>query len=248
MVKEEFTMRTELVASEDGSHTYEVRRSWSEDGKKALVLELYPTLSLGRADELDLSTLHLLNHAKDFGWGIVRIVNLYSLVCNGGKPKASELYYDDENMAYIEDILESKDISEYDIVIATGNSLSTHAATLETKTDILEMLRDKGLSGQVKSIVTDSMDVNKPSGVHPLFLGLHYGKDIWRLETFDIEEELKLLSEAMKPKTKVSEPKFDNGSFDKDGEESHETAESADDPAEGEDVSAIKKKGKKKSA
>ena len=248
MVKEEFNMRTELVASEDGTHTYEVRRTWSEDGKKALVLELYPTLSLGRTDELDLSTLHLLNHAKNFGWGMVRIVNLYSLVCNGGKPKASELYYDDENMAYIEDILESEDIGEYDIVIATGNSLSTHAATIETKTDILEMLRDKGLSEQTKCIVTDSMDVNKPSGVHPLFLGLHYGKDVWRLETFDISEELDLLSEAMKPKTKVSEPKSDNGGSDKDDEKSQETAESADDPAEEKDVSAAKKKGKKKSA
>ena len=248
MVKEEFNMRTELVASEDGTHTYEVRRTWSEDGKKALVLELYPTLSLGRTDELDLSTLHLLNHAKDFGWGMVRIVNLYSLVCNGGKPKASDLLYDDENMAYIEDILESEDIGEYDIVIATGNSLSTHAATIETKTDIFEMLRDKGLSGQTKCIVTDSMDVNKSSGVHPLFLGLHYGKDVWRLETFDIEEELKLLSEAMKPKTKVSEPKSDNGSSDRDDEDSQETGESADDSAEGEIVPAVKKKTKKKSA
>ena len=176
MVKEEFNMRTELVASEDGTHTYEVRRTWAEDGKKVLVLELYPTLSLGRTDELDLSTLHLLNHAKEFGWGMVRIVNLYSSVCNGGKPKTSELCYDNENMAYIEDILESEDIGEYDIVIAPGNSLSTHAATIETKTDILEMLRDKGLSEQVKSIVTDSMDVSKPSGVHPLFLDCIMGK------------------------------------------------------------------------
>lgn len=79
MVTEKFVMQTELTASDDGRHTYEVRRMWSEQGRKGLVLELYPTLSAGRCGELDLSTMHLLNHTKDFGWGGVRIINLYSL-------------------------------------------------------------------------------------------------------------------------------------------------------------------------
>lgn len=65
MKTEKFVMQTELVASEDGLHTYEVRRSWSDKGKKGLVLELYPTLSMGRSGEMDLSTMHLLNHIKD---------------------------------------------------------------------------------------------------------------------------------------------------------------------------------------
>lgn len=201
MITEKFAMQTELVASEDGLHTYEVRRSWSDKGKKGLVLELYPTLSMGRCGELDLSTMHLLNHTKDFGWALVRIVNLYSLVCTG-KPKVSELSYDEKNIAYIEEILESKDIADYDIVIATGNTLGTHIKTLEAKIDILSMLREKGLKEQAKYITADSADKEKWIGVHPLFLGLHYGRDIWRLETFPLEDELKALEESIKPKTK----------------------------------------------
>lgn len=199
MVTEKFEIHTELVASEDGRHTYEIRRSWSDKGRKGLVLELYPTLSKGRCDELDLSTMHLLNHTKDFGWGSVRIVNLYSLVCNG-KPQVSNLTYDEENIAYIEEILERKDIVDYDIVVATGNSLSTHIKTIEVKIDILSMLIEKGLEEQVKYIVADSAENGKWIGVHPLFLGLHYGKEQWKLEAFPIHDELKALKESIKPK------------------------------------------------
>ena len=39
-------------------------------------------------------------------------------------------------------------------------------------------------------------------GVHPLFLGLHHGKDDWRLEEFRISNELKILEEELKPKEK----------------------------------------------
>ena len=52
----------------------------------------------------------------------------------------------------------------------------------------------------------------------------------------------------MKPKTKVSEAKADNDGSDRNDGESQEAAELADDPAEGEALSAVKKKGKKKSA
>ena len=199
MITEKMVMQTELVASEDRKHTYEVKRSWDDKGIKGLVLELYPTLSLGRCGEMDLSTMHLLNHAKDFGWGSVRILNLYSSVCDG-KPKTSELFYDEENIAYIEGILESRDIADYDIVIATGNSLAKHSKTIETKIDILTMFLEKGLERQVKYITTDSVVKGEMIGVHPLFLGLHHGKDDWKLEDFPIADELKILEEALKPK------------------------------------------------
>ena len=206
MITEKFEMQTELVASEDGLHTYEVRRSWADKGKKGLVLELYPTLSMGRCGELDISTMHLLNHTKDFGWAALRIVNLYSFVYTG-KPKASELSYDESNIAYIEGILESNDITECDIVIATGNSLGSHMKTIEAKIDILSMLREKGLEKQVRYIVADSTDKEKWIGVHPLFLGLHYGRDVWRLEAFPLHEELKALEESIKPKETGKKPK-----------------------------------------
>ena len=190
MVKEEFTMRTELVSDEDGRHTYEVSRIWDESKRKGLVLELYPTLSLGRTGELDLSSIHLLNHSMELGWGGVRVINLYSAVCDNGKPSVSQLSYDDENMAYIEDVLESSDIEDYDIVIATGNTLSNHAVTTEIRSDIFAMLLEKGLERQVFRITVEGLDTDKMPCVHPLYVGLHYGKERWRLEPFDLRQEL----------------------------------------------------------
>ena len=206
MITEKIVMQTEIIASEDGKHTYEIKRSWDDKGMKGLVLELYPTLSIGRCGEMDLSTMHLLNHAKDFGWGSVRIINLYSLVCSG-KPKTSELFYDEENIAHIEEILESKDISDYDIVIATGNSLAKHSKTIEAKIDILTMLLEKGLEPQIKYITVDLEDKETMVGVHPLYLGLHHGKSVWRLEKFPIHDELKILEETLKLKEKYTELK-----------------------------------------
>lgn len=244
MVTEKFAMQTELVASEDGLHTYEVRRSWSDKGRKGLVLELYPTLSMGRCGELDISTMHLLNHTKDFEWATLRIVNLYSLVCTG-KPKVSELSYDEENIAYIEEILESKDIADYDIVIATGNTLGTHTKTLEAKIDILSMLREKGLEKQVKYIVADSADKEKWIGVHPLFLGLHYGRDVWRLEGYPLHDELKALEESVKPKAKETGKKPEKATVQGDKEVVQDVNVTAGEEKAGEKQDTVKKGGGK---
>ncbi|MCI8891253.1 MAG: DUF1643 domain-containing protein [Eubacterium sp.] len=206
MVTEKFVMQTELTASDDGRHTYEVRRMWSEQGRKGLVLELYPTLSAGRCGELDLSTMHLLNHTKDFGWGGVRIINLYSLVCDS-KPKVSRLSYEQDNIAYIEEVFENKDIADYDIVIATGSSLGKHNLTNEIKLDILHMILDKKLEKQVKCIVTGLMDMEKQKGIHPLYLGLHYGRDIWKLESYPVQAEIKRLEDAVKPEAEKTNRK-----------------------------------------
>ena len=195
MIIEKIAMLTEVVGSEDGMHTYEVRRSWADKGKKGLVIELYPTISPDRCGELDLSSMHLLNHVNDFKWSAVRIVNLYSLVCSG-KPKVSELHYDENNLAYFENILEDKSISEYDIVIATGSSLKTHTDTIETKIEVLTMLRDKGLEGQIKCISVNNANKDELLGAHPLFLGLHYGREQWELKDYPLLKELKVLEES----------------------------------------------------
>lgn len=243
MVTEKFVMQTELTASDDGKYTYEVRRSWSEQGRKGLVLELYPTLSAGRCGELDLSTMHLLNHTKDFGWGAVRIINLYSLVCDS-KPKVSQLSYEQENMAYIEEVLESKDIADYDIVIVTGSSLGKHNLTNEIKLDILHMIQDKKLEKQVKCIITDFMDMEKQTGIHPLFLGLHYGKDIWKLQSYPIQAEIKILEDSIKPEAGKANSK--TGQKQREAKDNAGKEENLTVNADDKNTSAGKRKGGKK--
>ena len=52
------------------------------------------------------------------------------------------------------------------------------------------MMRDKGLKSGVKCIVADAEGEEAAQGTHPLFLGLHHGKDKWMLEAFDIDKAL----------------------------------------------------------
>lgn len=185
MIRKSFQLDTEIVASDDGTKTYEIRRSWGTGGRRGIVLELYPTLSADRCGELDLSTMHLLNHVKDFNWSEVRIINLYSTVFDT-KPLASMLSEDRDNIAYIEDVLSDENIGDYDIVIATGSSLSTHKITVEAKLDILHILQDKKLDSQVKCIVPEYLEEGLAQGTHPLYLGLHHAKETWTLESYSI--------------------------------------------------------------
>lgn len=194
MVTETFRMDISAVGSDDGINTYEIRRKWAEKGKKALVIELYPTLTADQCGNMDVSTMHLMNHVQELGWGEVRIVNLYSKVFSE-KPTVSQLSEDDNNLSYIEEILEEQDIGGYDIVIAWGNTLISHRQTIQAKTDLLTMIKDKGLAKQVKCIVTNNLKAN---GVHPLYLGLRYSKDVWSLQPFPLEKVLNELESTEK--------------------------------------------------
>lgn len=201
MLKENINMSVEVVSSDDNKNTYEIRRKWKEEKKKALVIELYPTISSIECYKSDLSTMHLINHSEELGWGEVRIVNLYSRIFES-KPSTSELKDDVVNLSYVEEILEQENINTYDIVIAWGNSLSTHKTTIKMKIDLLNMLKDKGLQQQVKCIITENLSVVEGYGVHPLYLGLRYAKDKWSLVEYPVEKELEKLEEVLKPKVK----------------------------------------------
>lgn len=205
MKKENICMQITVVGSEDGKETYEVRRTWNTEGKKALVLELYPTISVKHPMVMDISTMHLLNHANEFGWGEVRVVNLYPYVFHR-KPGVHELHESVENIEYIRDILTGKGIDEYDIVIAYGSSLVSHACTQHIKRNILLMLKEYKLEAQVKHIVTATTDTEKQCGIHPLYLGLRHSSDVWELETFP----LSLALEECSPHKEATEKSVDS--------------------------------------
>ena len=90
MITRNFSMNVSAIGTDDGKNTYEIRRKWSEKGKKAIVIELYPTIEVENCGMMDVSTMHLLNHVNDFGWGELRIMNLYATVV-ANKPSVSQL-------------------------------------------------------------------------------------------------------------------------------------------------------------
>lgn len=206
MITENFNMQITAVGTEDGKNTYEIRRKWNDKGKKALVICLYPTISIDNLCKSDLSTMHLLNHTNEFGWGEMSIINLYSRVFDE-KPLVSQLGEDNSNIAYIEELLERDDIKEYDIVIAWGSSLSTHRRTINLKIDLISMLIDKGLADNVKCITTENLDTRSEHGTHPLYLGLHFARDKWELKSFPLKNALNELEKAIQPVVTVEKPK-----------------------------------------
>ena len=217
MVIENISMQISVVGSEDGKETYEIRRTWNDEAKKALVLERYPTISTKNPMILDISTMHLLNHSEQMGWGDVRIINLYPYGFSG-KPGVNDLHESVENVEYIRDILTSKDIDEYDIVIAYGSSLSSHACTQHIKRNILLMLKEYKLDAQVKHIVTDDIDTEKQCGTHPLYLGLRHSSEKWQLEAFPLAAALEECSPhkeiAEKPAVSIQKGKKKGGGKD----------------------------------
>ena len=168
----ELTVTTQIIGSNDNQNTYEVRRTWDENGKTAIVIELYPTISVTNIDKMDLSTMHLMNHTKELGWGSVRIVNLYSTVFDA-KPRTSMLLEDEENMEYLKTIFSQKDIKEQDIVIAWGSGLSNHLLTSKKKLEILELIAKKKLDGLVMCIESEYM-LDEDEGVDFLPLDQDY--------------------------------------------------------------------------
>lgn len=200
-------MQITAVGTEDGKNTYEIRRKWSDKGKKALVICLYPTISIDNLCKSDISTMHLLNHANEnFLWGEMTLVNLYAKVFDE-KPLVSQLGEDNSNIAYIEELLERDDIKEYDIVIAWGSSLSTHRRTINLKIDLISMLLDKGLADNVKCITTENLDTRSEHGTHPLYLGLHFARDKWELQPFPLKNALYELEKTIQPVATVEKPK-----------------------------------------
>lgn len=189
MLEENFILEISAIGSDDGLQTYEIRRTLSGEGKKSLVVELYPTLMPEEAYRMDSSTMHLMNHAGELGWTDIRVVNIYSNVCNG-KPRVAELNDADNSIDYIRNILEEDDIHEYDIVIAWGSALLNHKETNKLKVEILNLIKGSGLGDNVKCIVTDNLFVEENIGIHPLFLGLRHGKDEWQLIDYPIDDEI----------------------------------------------------------
>ena len=76
-----YTMTTSIVGTDDGRETYEIRRTFDVEGKSAVLIALYPTVSLLNPIKMDSSTMYLLNHMHELGYNDIRIVNLFSKVC-----------------------------------------------------------------------------------------------------------------------------------------------------------------------
>ena len=205
MSKNVISMNVSMIGTDDGKRILEVRRTWNEKGKKAVAIDIYPTISGENWGMLDTSNVDLLNHANDLEWGELRMLDLYVPVLNGNS-NVNQLQ--DTSRDYIEKtlekVLEEKDSNTYEIVILWGDSEDDDEKIIKAKIDVLSMLLEKGLS--VKCITIDSLSVKEKYGIHPIYLAIHYSKDQWKLVDFPVKEMLEELEKSLKT-DKTSEKK-----------------------------------------
>ena len=190
MDRYEYTINTQVIGTEDGRDTYEVRKTISGiEGKRAVVIALYPTISLLSPYSMDSSTLYLLNKAKELGYNDFRIINIYSKVCKG-KPSSKQLFIDDDNLSYIEQVFTEEKDNNSDIIIAWGSSLKLNETTKNVKVQIIRLLKKNIKEGRIKQFTAGDLDTESLLTPHVLWMGLHC-KDRWFTDKLLLEDLLK---------------------------------------------------------
>lgn len=178
-------IETELVCSEDNKHTYEViKRLPDVVGEKAYIILLYPTRTIDNMFSDDSTLNHLVTHMKELGLNEIRIINLFSRVVSG-KMSARGLQVDEDNLKYIQGIMQNKNFSDYKFIIAWGTSMSTSHACQDSKREVLKLFKEYRPKDKAFQVTTsnDNIDVDFP---HPLFLGIRGNRAIWKLEEVKI--------------------------------------------------------------
>ena len=184
-------MATTIVGAE--GKVFEIIRDCSDgncsDDEIAILITLYPTTD--DVGQLDLSTLHILNHMKELGIKKIVFLYLFSKVCSA-RLSSRGLVVDDDNLAMVEQVLD--EYSKVRVIVGWGTSMSRSVAAISSKKRILSILT-KREDKRIWQLSSDGVDSSE--NCHPLFLGIRQGKNCkWRLQPYDIPDELKLTEEG----------------------------------------------------
>ena len=183
------SVETELVCSADGEYTYEIiKRFPGAEGKKGIILSLYPTRTKENLYADDSTLNHIVGHMRDLGLNELHMVNLFAQVTEG-KIKVKDLAVDTENMKYLESIISAPDFKDYTFIIAWGNSLATCYACQKSKHEVFSMLKKLVNKPTVYQINLEDHDI-EVAFAHPLFLGIRGGRSGWTLEKKALTENM----------------------------------------------------------
>lgn len=204
MDKLEYSISTEVVGTADGRYTYEVRKRFTgtDVNKTAVVILLYPTVSLLSPYVCDSSTTYLLNRAvKELGYNDLRIVNIYDKVCKG-KPSAKQLVESDENMEYLKQVFTEEKDKDTDVILAWGSTLKQNETTKKVKVAVLKVLKDIIPENRIRQFAASDLDTESLLTPHVLWMGLHC-TEAWYTEPISVEYVLSTLGITVaKPETK----------------------------------------------
>ena len=190
------TVETEIVTSDDGLHTYElIKRLVGCEGECGYLISLYPTRTAENVFSNDSTLNHLVSHMQELGFNELHIVNLFSKAVTSQRG----LTIDEENMQYIEKLMNSKEFSNSKFVIAWGNSMQNSKAVEESKVCILNMFLKHCPKNKFYQLTTMDKNIEATPAPHPLFLGIRASSSVWGLQEFKVKKP----SQAITTKTKA---------------------------------------------
>ncbi len=184
------SVKTVIVSSDDGTHTYEVKKTLLDDkgepaeGKDAILIGLHPTTRAEEPYKTDLSTNHLICKMRELGLRSVRILNLFSRVHESEKLSARGLEVDQENLAYIESVLKETDLQTTLFILAWGNSMATCGAVNMTKARVSNLLAAHHPQGKLYQLSAPSLALESEECVHVLYLGIRHKREPWSLREY----------------------------------------------------------------
>ena len=193
-------VRTTIVTSEDGSHTYAITKAFEgAKGDRAVIVLLYPTRTAENFTSDDTTLNHLLSHMRDMSLKELTVINLFSKVVKA-KLSAKGLTVDEDNLAFIEnEIMSKKDFKDMRFIAAWGSSMETCKACQDMKTSLVKLFRKYAPKGTVYQLATTSLpDECCP---HPLWLGIRCKFEKWYLT------ECRHLPEIVDEKNPTKKPK-----------------------------------------
>lgn len=178
------TISTELVTSDDGLHTYEViKRLDGIEGDSATLISLYPTRSEKNIYANDSTLNHLIGHLEDLGINELHIINLFSKVVNS-KMSVRGLMIDEDNMQYIDKLMEGKKFQSGKFIIAWGNSFQTSAAVTDSKVKVIELFLKHCPKGKMYQLCTVGRNLDSDIAPHPLYIGIYAANCRWGLKEY----------------------------------------------------------------
>jgi len=130
-------MKRDAVIDESGDYRYELTRTWDEDKEKIAFILLNPSTADGEEDDDTITTL--INRSKNWGYGSIVVVNLYSY--RATSPEELKEVPDPVGEKTDEYILKAAEESSK-IVCAWGNVVDELEGNREK--NVIDLLTDNG--------------------------------------------------------------------------------------------------------
>ena len=184
LVKQSSILEKSGVYSEDGKHRYELSLIYKGiKGKKILVISMNPASS--DLMVMDTTSNYLLNNLGVMGYSEIVVWNLFSDVCVKLKPSDTTLEDEENNNAYLKELLKKKKFDT--IMIGYGSGFNGSKKVEERKKRLFEIT--KPYEEKLFELIDTEEKYAALKDIHPLFAGQRFsGK--WGLRKYGIKEEI----------------------------------------------------------